>query len=81
MAEIFSARKEYMAIVEQLKIGGDNVISSSDGKVSINNSTGEIIVRDASDVRRFYLGSPSSPSGFGLYVSDPNVDVITELES
>ena len=70
-----------MAIIEQLKIGGDNVITSSSGKVSINNTTGEIIVRDASDVRRFYLGSESSPTGFGLYVSDPNVDVVNELES
>lgn len=70
-----------MAIIEQLKIGGDNVIASSSGKVSINNTTGEIIVRDSSDVRRFYLGSESSPTGFGLYVSDPNVDVVNELES
>lgn len=70
-----------MAIIEQLKIGGDNVIASSSGKVSINNTTGEIIVRDSSDVRRFYLGSGSSPTGFGVYVSDPNVDVVNELES
>lgn len=70
-----------MAIVEQLKIGGDNVISSQNGKVQINNTTGEIIVRDSNNVRRLYIGSPSSPSGFGEYISDPGVDVINELES
>lgn len=70
-----------MAIIEQVKIGGDNVIASQNGKVQINNTTGEIIVRDSSNVRRFYLGSPSSPTGFGEYISDPNVDVVTLLES
>lgn len=70
-----------MAIVEQLKIGGDNVIASQNGKVQINNTTGEIIVRDSNNVRRFYLGSPSSPTGFGEYISDPNVDVVALLES
>ena len=70
-----------MAIISQLKIGGDNVINSQNGKILINNTTGEIIVRDSNNVRRYYLGSPSSPTGFGQYISDPNVDVITELES
>lgn len=68
-----------MAIREQLKVGGDNVISSSDGKIVINQTLGEIIVRDSNNVRRFYLGSGSSPSGFGEYISDPNVDVIEEI--
>lgn len=70
-----------MAIVEKLKFGGDDVIASQNGKITINNTTGEIIVRDANDVRRYYLGSPSSPTGFGQYISDPNVDVVNELES
>lgn len=70
-----------MPLVEQLKIGGDNIIASQNGKVSINNTTGEIIVRDSNNVRRYYLGSPSSPTGFGEYISDPNVDVVTELGS
>jgi hypothetical protein len=70
-----------MAIVEQLKVGGDNVLTSSDGKIIINQTVGDIIVRDSQDVRRLYIGSQSSPTGFGLYVSDPNVDVINELES
>lgn len=70
-----------MAIISELKVGGDNVIASQNGKVQINNTTGEIIVRDANNVRRYYLGSPSSPTGFGQYISDPNVDVINELES
>ena len=68
-----------MALVEQLKIGGDNIIASQNGKVNINNTTGEIIVRDASNVRRYYLGSPSSPTGFGEYITDPGVDVVEEL--
>lgn len=68
-----------MALVEQLKIGGDNIIASQNGKVNINNTTGEIIVRDTNNVRRFYLGSPSSPTGFGEYITDPGVDVIEEL--
>lgn len=70
-----------MAIIQQLKIGGDNVIASQNGKITINNTTGEIIVRDSSDVRRYYLGSASSPTGFGQYISDPNIDVVDELES
>lgn len=70
-----------MAMIEQLKIGGDNIIASQNGKVNINNTTGEIIVRDSSNVRRYYLGSPLSPTGFGEYISDPNVDVVTELGS
>lgn len=70
-----------MAIIEQLKIGGDYVIASQNGKVSINNTTGEIIVRDSNNVRRYYLGSPSSPTGFGQYISGPNIDVVDELES
>lgn len=68
-----------MALVEQLKIGGDNIIASQNGKVNINNTTGEIIVRDAANVRRYYLGSPSSPTGFGEYITDPGVDVVEEL--
>lgn len=70
-----------MAIREQLKVGGDNVIASSDGKIVINQATGEIIVRDSQNVRRLYIGSGSSPSGFGEYISDPGIDVIEELAS
>lgn len=70
-----------MAIIEQLKIGGDNVIASQNGKVQINTSTGDIIVRDSENVRRLYIGSQSSPTGFGEYISDPGVDVVDELES
>lgn len=70
-----------MAIVERLKIGGDNIMASQNGKVSINTTTGDIIVRDSNNVRRFYIGSQSSPTGFGEYISDPNVDVVEELES
>lgn len=70
-----------MAIVERLKIGGDNIMASQNGKVSINSTTGDIIVRDSNNVRRLYIGSQSSPTGFGEYISDPNVDVVEELES
>lgn len=70
-----------MAIIEQLKIGGDNIATSQNGRVSINYSTGEIIVKDSNNVRRYYLGSPASPTGFGQYISDPNIDVVDELES
>ena len=70
-----------MAIVERLKIGGDNIMASQNGKVAINSTTGDIIVRDSNNVRRLYIGSQSSPTGFGEYISDPNVDVVEELES
>lgn len=70
-----------MAIVEELRIGGNKSISSNDGKVIIDQTAGEIIIRDQQNVRRQYIGSQKSPSGYGDYISDPGVDVISELAS
>lgn len=70
-----------MAIVETIRVGGDKRSASNDGKVVINQTSGEIIVRDRANTRRFYLGSEKSPTGFGEYISDPGVDVVTELLS
>lgn len=70
-----------MAIVEQLKVGGNKSIASNDGKVVIDQTAGEIIIRDQQNVRRKYVGSQKSPTGFGDYVTDPGVDVIAELTS
>lgn len=70
-----------MTIVETIRVGGDKVSSSNDGKVVINQTSGEIIVRDKTNTRRFYLGSEKSPTGFGEYITDPGVDVVEELSS
>lgn len=70
-----------MAIVETIRVGGDKISASNDGKVAINQTAGEIIVRDRTNTRRFYLGSEKSPTGFGEYISDPGVDVVRELGS
>lgn len=70
-----------MAIEETIRVGGDKVSASNDGKVIINQTSGEIVVRDANNTRRFYLGSEKSPTGFGEYITDPGVDVIEELTS
>lgn len=70
-----------MAIVEQLKIGGNKSISSNDGKVVIDQTAGEIIIRDQSNVRRQYIGSQKSPTGYGDYITDPGIDVVAELTS
>ena len=70
-----------MAITEELRVGGNRVSASNDGKVSIDYTAGEIIVRDTSNTRRFYLGSNKSPSGFGEYITDPGVDAVEELTS
>lgn len=68
-----------MAIVKTVEYAGNKVTGSSDGKVVIDQTNGEIVVRDASNVRRYYLGSQKSPSGFGQYISKPTIDVINEL--
>lgn len=70
-----------MAITEMVRVGGDKRSSSNDGKVVINQTSGEIIVRDAENTRRFYLGSEKSPTGFGAYITDEDVDVVEELTS
>ncbi len=70
-----------MAIIERVKQGGNNVISSSTGKLAIDTTNGEIIVRDQTNVRRQYIGSRLSPTGYGDYISDPGVDVVEELTS
>ena len=68
-----------MAITKTVKYSGNEVTSSNDGKLVIDKTAGEIIVRDNNNVRRYYLGSDKSPTGFGQYITKPNVDVITEL--
>lgn len=70
-----------MAIVKQIKNNGNSSSSSADGKVVIDQTNGEIIVRDSDNVRRYYLGSAKSPTGFGQYITKPTVDVIEELSS
>ena len=68
-----------MAIVKQVEYAGNKITSSGDGKVIIDQTNGEIVVRDESNVRRYYLGSKKSPTGFGQYISSPSIDVIEEL--
>ena len=68
-----------MTIEKTVKYSGNVVTSSNDGKMIIDQTAGEIIVRDGNNVRRYYLGSEKSPTGFGQYISKPNVDVIMEL--
>lgn len=70
-----------MAIIKEAEIAGNKITSSGDGKVVIDQTNGEIIVRDQSNVRRYYLGSKKSPTGFGQYISKPTKDVIEELEA
>ena len=70
-----------MAIIKNVKNNGNQMLSSNDGKIIIDSSAGDIIVRDSSNTRRYYLGSERSPSGFGQYISVPGVDVVEELES
>lgn len=70
-----------MAITKTVKYSGNMVTSSNDGKVAIDQTAGDIIVRDEQNVRRYYLGSKKSPTGFGQYISKPNVDVVAELNS
>lgn len=70
-----------MAIIKNVKQNGNQMMSSVDGKIIIDSSAGEIIVRDGTNTRRYYLGSERSPSGFGQYISVPGVDVVDELES
>lgn len=68
-----------MAITKIVKYSGNTVTSSNDGKLVLDQTTGEIIVRDNNNVRRYYLGSDKSPTGFGQYISAPNKDVIESL--
>lgn len=70
-----------MAIIRTVKYSGDVVTSSNDGRIVLNQTSGEIIVRDENNVRRYYLGSAKSPTGFGQYITKPGVDVINELEN
>lgn len=70
-----------MAITKTVKYSGNIITSSNDGKLVLDQTAGEIIVRDNSNTRRYYLGSEKSPTGFGQYISKPNVDVISELTS
>jgi len=70
-----------MAIIKEVEYAGNKITSSGDGKVIIDQTNGEIVVRDEDNVRRYYLGSKKSPSGFGQYISKPTVDVIQELGS
>lgn len=70
-----------MAITKTVKYSGNMITSSNDGKLVLDQTAGEIIVRDNSNTRRYYLGSEKSPTGFGQYISKPNVDVILELTS
>jgi hypothetical protein len=70
-----------MAIIKEVTVNGNKVISSNDGKISIDQVAGEIIIRDQQNVRRQYIGSKKSPTGYGDYISDPGVDVVEELTS
>lgn len=70
-----------MAIIKSATYAGDMVTGSNDGKIIIDQSNGEMVVRDQNNVRRYYLGSKRSPLGFGLYISSPGVDVVEELNS
>ena len=70
-----------MAIIKNVQYSGNLATSSGDGKVVIDQTNGEIVVRDQNNVRRYYLGSKKSPTGFGQYISKPGIDVITELSS
>lgn len=70
-----------MTITKTVKYSGNMITSSNDGKLVLDQTAGEIIVRDNSNTRRYYLGSEKSPTGFGQYISKPNVDVISELTS
>lgn len=68
-----------MPIEKTVKYSGNMITASNDGKIIIDQTTGEIIVRDNNNIRRYYLGSNKSPTGFGQYISKPGVDVISEL--
>lgn len=68
-----------MAITKTIKYSGNEVTSSNDGRLVIDKTAGEIIVRDGSNTRRYYLGSEKSPTGFGQYISKPGVDVVNKL--
>ena len=69
-----------MTIEKTVKYSGNVVTSSNDGKLVLDQTAGEIIVRDNQNTRRYYLGSEKSPTGFGQYISKPNIDVIAELD-
>lgn len=68
-----------MAIKKTVKYSGNVALSSNDGKLVLDQTAGEIILRDGDNTRRFYLGSEKSPTGFGEYISKPGVDVVQEL--
>jgi sugar lactone lactonase YvrE len=68
-----------MAIVKNVTVNGNKMISSNDGKVTIDQVAGEIVIRDQQNVRRQYLGSKESPTGYGDYVTRPGEDVIEAL--
>lgn len=68
-----------MTIIKTIKYSGNEVTSSNDGRLVIDKTAGEIIVRDGSNTRRYYLGSEKSPTGFGQYISKPGVDVVNKL--
>lgn len=68
-----------MAVIKEVEYSGNKITSSGDGKVVIDQTNGEIIVRDEDNIRRYYLGSKKSPTGFGQYISKPNIDVIEEI--
>lgn len=69
-----------MAIVKEVEYSGNRITSSSDGKVIIDQTQGEIVVRDENNVRRYYIGSKKSPTGFGQYLTTDGKDVFEELE-
>lgn len=70
-----------MAITKSVKYSGNEITASNDGRIVIDQTAGEIIVRDENNVRRYYLGSKKSPTGFGEYITKPNIDVINELNN
>lgn len=69
-----------MAITKTVKYSGNEITSSNDGKLVIDKTAGEIIVRDNNNTRRYYLGSEKSPTGFGQYISVLGEDVVNALK-
>lgn len=69
-----------MTIEKTVKYSGNVVTSSNDGKLVLDQTAGEIIVRDNQNTRRYYLGSEKSPTGFGQYISVPGEDVVNALK-